>query len=111
MLSLGDMGETLERYGALMLDMPQRLDGALTALAAGRGDPAEERAGAGEPRASFAFAFAAVLALAAVALATRQLAGLFAGGAGLWAERAGAGVFVVLGGLLLRAAAGRRRSP
>jgi hypothetical protein len=112
MLSLGDVGETLERYGALMLDLPQRLDGALTALAAGRGSsPADATPRAGEPRASWAFALAAGLALAAVAMATRQLAGLFAGAAGLWAERAGAGAFAVLGGLLLRAAADRRRSP
>lgn len=107
LLSRAGASEAFERYGALMLDMPQRLDGALTALAARREDPTAE-AGEGGPGSPWAFPLAAALALAAIALATRPLAGLFAAAAGPWIERAGAGAFLLVGGLLVRGALGRR---
>jgi hypothetical protein len=103
MLSLGDLRQILERHGVLMMELPQKLDEALALAAEGREQgprgPAEA-AGENEWREAWAFAVTSLLALAAVALMTRYLAGPL----GRWAERAGAFTFVILGGMLLRAA-------
>jgi ubiquinone biosynthesis protein len=103
MLSLREMRQSLERHGVLMMELPQKLDEALTLAAEGRrsqkpaGTP--ERA---EWRGSWVFVLTSMMALAAIALVTHHLAGREAGGR--WAERGGALTFAVLGGLLLRAA-------
>jgi ubiquinone biosynthesis protein len=107
MLSLREMRQSLERHVVLMMELPQKLDEALTLASEGRRSPKPagmpERA---EWRGSWVFVLTSMLALAAVALVTHHLAGREA--VGRWAERGGALTFAVLGGLLLRAARWRQ---
>lgn len=95
--------ETLEQYAMLLSQLPQRLDEALTAAAAGGLRQAPPQGTAPPPereRASPLFA-AGLLGLGAAALLARAFPD------GVWGERIGAALVLIVGFLLLRLA-GRR---
>jgi ubiquinone biosynthesis protein len=105
MVALGRMGESLDRYAAMMTELPQRLNEVLTLAAEGRaGAGREEGEGARRRsrRNSSASMVALLLLLVSVALWSHQLSA--AAGAKEWADRAGAVAFILVGALLLRAA-------
>jgi ubiquinone biosynthesis protein len=91
------LGPNLERYAALMADLPEKLDAVLSRAAAGGLREPAPAPGARSGEGGFPASFAAVLlALGAVVLLARQL-----GGEG-WVEQAAPAVFFGLGVLLLR---------
>lgn len=104
MMSLGQLGDNVDRYAAIMTELPQRLNEALTLAAGGnlrlRPEKAE-RAGHRSRKNSSAVVIALLLLLAAAALLSQHIS---AAGAKGWGDRLGAIVFILLGGLLLRAA-------
>lgn len=97
MMNVGQMREMFERYAALMIDLPQRLDEVLTLAAEGnlrRGPRASEPAE--RPRNTSSMIWVALLlALGAIILLWPRLDGI-------WGERLGAIVFLFFGALLLR---------
>jgi len=97
MMNVGQMREMFERYAALMIDLPQRLDEVLTLAAEGNlrsGSRAPEPAQ--RPRSTSSTLWVALLlALGAIFLLWPRLDGI-------WGERLGALVFLLLGALLLR---------
>jgi ubiquinone biosynthesis protein len=105
MMSLGQLGDSVDRYAALMTELPERLDDALTLAAGGhiRLKPEKtERAAPRSRRNSSAVVFALLLLMTAVALWSHHLSA--STGAKVWVERVGAVAFLLLGALLLRAA-------
>jgi ABC1 atypical kinase-like domain len=101
-----------DRYAAALLELPQRLDEALSRAARGelgdarRGPPDNAASGGGRAgrarQDAAAAATALALAAAAVALLTGRLAAQ--GVLGTWGERLGAALFALLALLLLRTA-------
>ena len=100
MLTARQLRDSLERYAVLMSELPQRLDDALTRLAAPPSGPPPAASGDERVRRQPALIVAAfVLATAAVAALAYQLA---AAGAA-WVEKPAALLVLVLGALTLRA--------
>lgn len=95
------IGNSADKYAALLLALPQRLDQALTLSAEGSAGPKRDSTASNAPRPRTAVVALALLLLLAtvVALATHFAV---AGGGG-WVEKAGAILFVAIGALLLRA--------
>jgi ubiquinone biosynthesis protein len=103
-VSQRQFAEQMDGYAAMMMDLPQSLDEALTFVSEGptrlksqAADYADHR----RARSSSAVVAALLLVLAAVALLSHYV-GLSAG-AGVWANKIIAIAFLVLGALLLRA--------
>jgi ubiquinone biosynthesis protein len=104
MVRLSQLSDNLDRYAAMMMGMPQKLDEVLTLMAEssarvrlqGSGESGHRR-----QQDSSAVVMALLLALAAVVLLSHHVAASAAGG--LWLERITALAFVLLGALLLRA--------
>jgi len=100
MLTARQLRDSLERYAVLMSELPQRLDDALTRLAAPPSGPPPAASGDERVRRQPALIVAAfVLATATVAALAHQLT---AAGAA-WVEKPAAVLVVVLGALTLRA--------
>ncbi len=99
-LDPGQWGGQLERYAAIVAELPQRLDSLLTRAAAA---PPPQPAAPAEPAVGGMRAAALMLALAAVALLAQRLAA--AGWLAGLGEALAAALFLGLGALLLRAAA------
>lgn len=98
------LGDQLERYGPILMELPQRLDEVLTLAAEGRAGlkiQMPETAAHRRRKNSSAIVVALLLVLAAFALLSPRLAASFTGA---WVDGFNAVVFVALGGLLLRAA-------
>ena len=98
------LGSYLERYAAMMTELPQKLDAALTLAAEGNLRLKVQEGGKGERRRqkdALAIAIALMLFLGAVAVLSRHLAA--SGVAGLWVESASAILVVIIGVMLLRA--------
>jgi hypothetical protein len=101
----GRWAGTMEHQLNLLTGLPRKLDRVLTLAAErDRSKGHEDHALSGVATAgnSWATVAACLLALIAVVLFTHHL--MESGGAGAWAERIGAGLVLLLGGLLLRAA-------
>jgi predicted unusual protein kinase regulating ubiquinone biosynthesis (AarF/ABC1/UbiB family) len=109
MLSFQRLGDHVDRYAALMMAMPQRLDQMLTLVS--EGSPRlklhlPETASHRRQKNSLAVMTALLLLLAAVAFALPRVTSVFAGS--VWAGRINAVAFIACGALLLLAA-GRTR--
>jgi predicted unusual protein kinase regulating ubiquinone biosynthesis (AarF/ABC1/UbiB family) len=105
MMGLPQLSDQLDRYAAMMMGLPQRLDDVLTAAAesSARGKfQATEAPTHHQQKNWSALVIALLLVLAAVVLFSHHLAA--STGAGVWVDRMSAVVFVLLGALLLRAA-------
>src|SRR5262249_25619410 len=100
---LRQLGNNLDRYAGMMMELPKRLDEVLTLAAEGgarvRLRVTESASQRGQKN-SLAVVIALLLVLAAVALLSHRLAEV----SGAWGERASAILFVVIGALLLGAA-------
>ena len=102
MLSLHHLGDQVDRYTALMMAMPQRLDQALTLASAGSARVRlhlPETVSRQRQRNSTAVITAMLLLLAAVAFVLPRVTSSFVGGE--WAGRINALVFMACGALLL----------
>jgi predicted unusual protein kinase regulating ubiquinone biosynthesis (AarF/ABC1/UbiB family) len=96
----------VDRYASFFVELPQRLDELLRLADAGRAHRRSERLLPVAPRRPEGIRSATLLMLmAAVVLGLHRLAG--SGLPGAWREAVAGAVFLVLGGLLLRGAAGR----
>jgi hypothetical protein len=109
LMSLRGVGEQFDRYAAMMMVLPQRLDEMLTL--ASEGGPRvkihlPQEAERGRRRNSSAVFVSTLLALAAAALVLPQLTAALVPEA--WAGRVNALLFVVCGAALLRAAVSTR---
>jgi predicted unusual protein kinase regulating ubiquinone biosynthesis (AarF/ABC1/UbiB family) len=105
MIGLSQLSDNLDKYTAMTMGLPQRLNDALTLIAEGSARVKLQGSGAighRRPKHSSAVVIALLLALAAVTLFSHHLA--TSAGAGGWLDRISAVVFVLLGALLLRAA-------
>jgi predicted unusual protein kinase regulating ubiquinone biosynthesis (AarF/ABC1/UbiB family) len=105
MIGLSQLSDNLDKYTAMTMGLPQRLNDALTLIAEGSARVKLQGRGAIGPRRpnnSSAVVIALLLALAAVTLFSHHLA--TSAGAGGWLDRISAIVFVLLGTLLLRVA-------
>jgi hypothetical protein len=105
MLNLQRLGDHVDRYAAMMIAMPQRLDQMLTLTS--EGSPrlklhVPETASHRRAKNSVAVMTAMLLLLAAVAFALPRVTSVFAGRD--WAGRINAVAFVACGALLLLAA-------
>jgi hypothetical protein len=105
MLEWHALSDRLDKYGTMMMELPSKLDQALTLMTEGYArlplqgaTPAPYR---GQHNSS-AVVIALLLALVAVVLLSHHLASSAIGG--VWVDKVSAIVFVVLGALLLRAA-------
>lgn len=106
MLSTQQIGEQMDRYLAIMMDLPQNLDGLLTTASEVGARPglqvsntvrrASTQDSVGLP--------VLVLAMVGIALLSHRLAGL----AGQWGSEISALTFVLLGAILLRVSTRRR---
>lgn len=107
MMTAGNWTENLDRYAALMMELPQKLDDVLNRAAAGK--PVlrvelEQQDAQQHKRKNSLFASAALLLLlVAVVLLSRQMP-QWTGGAA-WAEQVSALIVLLLGGMLLWKAA------
>jgi ubiquinone biosynthesis protein len=109
LLSLALVNESLERYAPVLLELPRKMDEVLTVLTSQSArmhlrvrETAEKR----RHRNSTAAVTALLLMLAGAALLARHLGAME--GLGNWGVRVGAGVFVVVGALLLARLSGSR---
>jgi ubiquinone biosynthesis protein len=103
MMSLGQLGDQMDKYAAMMVDLPRRFDDALTFAAEGRGRPRSQAAGAGRRhrRKNSSVVVVALLSLlAALSLLAHRLA--LNAVAGQRLNQAGAVAFLLLGALLLK---------
>ncbi len=104
MLAWGTLSDKLDKYSAMMMELPQKFDQALTLMAESharsplQGTRSAQHHG---QRNSSAVVIALLLTLVAVVLLSHHLA--VSAIAGVWIDRVSAIVFVVLGALLLRA--------
>jgi ubiquinone biosynthesis protein len=96
MAAIDRLAENLERYAALMVQLPELIDQALTLAAAGPPRSAQAQSARRQVAGSPVPLIAALLGLAATALLAWQLGG------GVWQQRLGALVFFGAGALLLR---------
>ena len=102
-VGLRQLGNNLDRYAGMMMDLPRKLDEVLTLAAEGGARVrlrVTESANQRGQKNSLAVVIALLLVLASVALLSHRLAAVSA----VWGEPAGAILFVVIGALLLRAA-------
>jgi ubiquinone biosynthesis protein len=109
MFSLQHVGDQVDRYTALMMAVPQKLDDALTLAAAGSARVklhVPETASRRQQKNSTAVMTAMLLLLAAVAFALPRVTSSFVGNE--WAGRINAVAFVACGALLLLAASRMR---
>jgi len=105
MLAWGSLGNNLEKYSTLLMELPQKFDHALTLMAERQARPPLQGTRFAQhqrQRNSSVVVIALCLTLVAVVLLSRHLA--ISAHAGVWVDRASAIAFVVLGALLLRAA-------
>ena len=105
MMELSRLSDNLDKYTAMMMGLPQKLDDVLTLVAESSARVKLQGTGAIGPRRpknSSAVVIALLLTLAAVTLFSHHLA--TSAGAGGWLDRISAIVFVLLGALLLRVA-------
>jgi predicted unusual protein kinase regulating ubiquinone biosynthesis (AarF/ABC1/UbiB family) len=104
MLGLSQLSDNLDRYAAMMMGLPQKLDEVLTLVAESgarvRLQSAQE-VGHRRQQGSSAVLIALLFVLAAVVLLSHHVSASAAGG--VWFDRISAMVFVVVGALLLRA--------
>jgi predicted unusual protein kinase regulating ubiquinone biosynthesis (AarF/ABC1/UbiB family) len=108
MMNQNQLVGQMDRYAALMMDLPQSLDDALTSASEGRThlkSQAADYAGHRGARSSSAVVTALVLLLASVVLLSHYITSSVV--PGLWANRINTIVFMLLGALLLRAVSGR----
>lgn len=109
MMTIQTLGDNLDRYVAMMMQLPRKFDETLTLAQAHharlqhQGTPATKPRG--QPYASTVM-IALLLALASVVLLSHHLAA--SAMAGAWVDKGSAIAFVVLGALLLRAASRAR---
>jgi ubiquinone biosynthesis protein len=104
-LSVRELGARMDRYLAIMPDLPQRFDETLTLMAEGSARMRLETAGDERPKRhnnSFAVITVLLMALIACALLSRYIAAT--GLAGPWINGASAIAFLMLGAMVLRAA-------
>ena len=104
MMSLGEIGANMDKYAAMMMGLPQKLDEVLTLAAEGGARmrlQVTDTAASRKQRNSLAIVIALLMILAAVTLMSRHLAAMTAAPA--WLERVSVLAFVMLGALLLRA--------
>jgi predicted unusual protein kinase regulating ubiquinone biosynthesis (AarF/ABC1/UbiB family) len=109
MLGLSHLSDSLDKYTALMMGLPQKLDEVLTLVAENsvRVNLQESReVGYRRQRDSSAVVIGLLFVLAAVVLLSHHVAASAAGG--VWIDRISAIVFLLLGALLLRAASRMR---
>jgi predicted unusual protein kinase regulating ubiquinone biosynthesis (AarF/ABC1/UbiB family) len=109
MLNLQHLGDQVDKYAALMMALPQRLDQMLTLTS--EGSPRlklrlPETASQRRQKNSMAVTAAILLLLAAVTFALPRVTSVFAGSS--WAEKINAVAFVACGALLLLAASRTR---
>jgi predicted unusual protein kinase regulating ubiquinone biosynthesis (AarF/ABC1/UbiB family) len=99
MITLGQVTDSMGKYAMMMIDLPKKLDEALTQAAEGRVRLNVERGGAvdHDRKNSLAVMVSLLLLLAAVALWSHHLAASAA-----WVDRLSAVAFVLIGALLLR---------
>jgi predicted unusual protein kinase regulating ubiquinone biosynthesis (AarF/ABC1/UbiB family) len=109
LLGLALVNESLERYAPVLLELPRKMDEVLTLLTSQSArmhlqvrETAEKR----RRRNSTAAVTSLLLVLAGVALLARHLGAI--DGLGSWGVRIGAGIFVVVGALLLARLSGSR---
>jgi predicted unusual protein kinase regulating ubiquinone biosynthesis (AarF/ABC1/UbiB family) len=105
MVGLSQLSDNLDKYTAMTMGLPQRLNDVLTLIAEGSARVKLQGTGAignRRPQNSSAVVIALLLVLAAVTLLSHHLA--TSAGAGGWLDRISAVVFVLLGALLLRVA-------
>jgi ubiquinone biosynthesis protein len=102
-LGLSQLSDNLDRYAAMMMGLPQKLDEVLTLVAESgarvRLQSAQE-VGHRREQSSSAVVVALLFVLAAVVLLSHHVSASAAGG--VWFDRISAMVFVVVGALLLR---------
>lgn len=104
-MGFGRLGESAERYAALMLGLPQRMDEVLTMASEGRTPLKVQLAQDREERRrdnSSSMVTAMLAGMAALALLAHQVSA--SGVAGAWVEKVGAALFLLFGVLLLRTA-------
>jgi predicted unusual protein kinase regulating ubiquinone biosynthesis (AarF/ABC1/UbiB family) len=104
MLELRALSDRLDKYSAMMMDLPQKFDHALTLMAESQARPSFQGTRTAQHHGqhnSSAVVIALFLAVVAVVLLSHHLAISAVGG--VWVDRASAIAFVVLGALLLRA--------
>src|SRR5262249_43072744 len=104
LFGLQHMGESADKYAAVFMELPKRLDQALTLAAEGRARDRIGEAAATVPRRqrnSTAAVIALLLLLVTIAVLSHHFAST---GAGAWIGKADAILFVTIGALLLRAA-------
>jgi ubiquinone biosynthesis protein len=105
MLGLSQLSDNLDRYAAMMMGLPQKLDEVLTLVAESGARvrlQSDREVGHRREQSSSAMMIALLLMLGALAFLSHHLT--LSGVAGPWFERISAIVFVLLGALLLRAA-------
>ena len=104
MLGLSQLSDNLDRYAAMMMGLPQKLDEVLTLVAESSARlklQGTREAGYRRQKNSSAVVIALLLVLAAVVLLSHHLTASAVDGA--WLDRISAMVFVLVGALLLRA--------
>jgi ubiquinone biosynthesis protein len=108
MMSLPHLTDSTGKYATIMMELPRKLDQALTLMAEGNAllklDGARLPARGRQERSS-AVVIALLLLLAAIVVLSHRLS---SAAAGLWIERIGAIAFMLLGTLLLRVASAPR---
>jgi predicted unusual protein kinase regulating ubiquinone biosynthesis (AarF/ABC1/UbiB family) len=105
MLGPSQLSDNLDKYAAMMMGLPQKLDDVLTLVAEGNARvklQGAEAAAHHQQENSSALVLALLLVLAAVVLLAHHFTASV--GTGVWLDRISAIAFVVLGALLLRAA-------
>jgi predicted unusual protein kinase regulating ubiquinone biosynthesis (AarF/ABC1/UbiB family) len=108
MMALSQLGDNLDKYTAMMMGLPQKLDDVLTLVAESSARVKLQGTGAARHRRqknSSALIIALLLVLGGIGLSSSHLAA--SGVAGAWLDRISAIVFVLLGALLLWAASHR----
>jgi predicted unusual protein kinase regulating ubiquinone biosynthesis (AarF/ABC1/UbiB family) len=102
LFGLRQMGASADKYAAVLMELPKKLDEALTLVAAGCAQPRIRGAASGPPLRR-KNSSVAVVALMMLLIATGALSHhLSSVGTRAWADEAGALVFVMVGALLLR---------
>jgi hypothetical protein len=104
MLEWRTLSDKLDKYSAMLMELPQKFDNALTCMAERHARPPLQGGRTAQHHGqqnSLAVAIALLLALVAVVLLSHHLAPSALGG--VWVDRVSTIAFVVLGALLLRA--------
>jgi predicted unusual protein kinase regulating ubiquinone biosynthesis (AarF/ABC1/UbiB family) len=109
MVQLHAWSDRLDKYSAMMMELPPKFDHALTLMAESQARPPLQGMRSAQPSGqqnSSAVVVALLLTLVAVVLLSHHLAASAIGG--VWVERVSATAFVILGALLLRVASRSR---